>query len=74
MDDKLFEFVMAIVTIVIVTILVVLITSNGKMIGDEGFIDRMVESGQDRYGNCYLYAKTWQWMERVPCDRIGKGG
>lgn len=74
MDDKLFEFVMAIVTIVIVTILVVLITSNGKMIGDEGFIDRMVESGQDRYGNCYLYAKSWQWMERVPCDRIGKGG
>ena len=33
-----------------------------------------VESGQDRYGNCYLYVRTWQWIERVPCDRIGKGG
>ena len=38
------------------------------------WIASRVESGQDRYGNCYLYVKPWQWMERVPCDRIGKGG
>lgn len=40
----------------------------------EDWIASKVESGQDRYGNCFLYVRGWQWMERVPCDRIGKGG
>ena len=36
------------------------------------WIASRVESGQDRYGNCYLYVKPWQWMERVECSKIGK--
>jgi|CryBogDrversion2_1035201.scaffolds.fasta_scaffold186035_1 hypothetical protein len=36
------------------------------------WIDTRVESGQDRYGNCYLYVKSWQWIQLVECDRIGK--
>lgn len=47
-------------------------TAVNKPSGD--WIASNVESGQDRYGNCYLYVRGWQWMELVSCDRIGKGG
>jgi hypothetical protein len=36
------------------------------------WIDARIETGQDRFGNCYLYIKPWQWVDRVECDRIGK--
>lgn len=36
------------------------------------WIDSRIETGQDRFGNCYLYIKPWQWVDRVECDRIGK--
>jgi hypothetical protein len=36
------------------------------------WIDTRVESGHDRFGNCYLYVKPWQWIQLVECDRIGK--
>jgi len=38
----------------------------------DDWVSRVVESGQDRYGNCYLYVKSWQWIQLVECDRIGK--
>ena len=38
----------------------------------DDWIDSRIETGQDRFGNCYLYIKPWQWVDRVECDRIGK--
>ena len=51
----------------------VVLSSEVSKPGDDWIASR-VQGGQDRYGNCYLYVRTWQWIERVPCDRISKGG
>lgn len=73
--ERVFALLMGLLVITCIGFVIIApVVSDKNLFNDEGFIERMVESGQDRYGNCYLYAKTWQWMERVPCDRIGKGG
>lgn len=37
---------------------------------DQDWLATRVDGGQDRYGNCYLYVKRWEWMERVDCKLI----
>lgn len=61
-------------TLVLLASVMFVILSYGVSKPGDDWIAGKVESGQDRYGNCYLYVRGWQWIERVPCDRIGKGG
>lgn len=61
-------------TLVLLASVMFVIVSYGVNKPSGDWIAGKVESGQDRYGNCYLYVRGWQWIERVPCDRIGKGG
>lgn len=61
-------------TLVLLASCMFVVVSYGVSKPGDDWIASRVQGGQDRYGNCYLYVRTWQWIERVPCDRIGKGG
>jgi hypothetical protein len=64
------ELIIVVLSVLALIVGVTFDTIDNSNSGD--WIASRVESGQDRHGNCYLYVKPWQWMERVDCSKIGK--